>query len=65
MSYMDIANIATDMQQASNVNKQQIWGLKSMLDNQSNVVQQLLGEVSNTNNSNNPPYTGEKLNVKA
>lgn len=63
MSYMDIANIATDMQQAKNVNKQQLWGLKSMLDNQSNIVQQLLGEVSNTNN--NPPNTGEKLNVKA
>jgi hypothetical protein len=63
MSYMDIANIATDIQQAKNVNKQQLWGLKSMLDNQSNVVQQLLGEVSNTNN--NLPNTGEKLNVKA
>jgi hypothetical protein len=63
MSYMDIANIATDIQQAKNVNKQQLWGLKSMLDNQSNVVQQLLGEVLNTNN--NPPNTGEKLNVKA
>ncbi len=65
MSYMDIANIATDMTQAKNINKEQIWGLKSMLDNQSNVVQQLLGEVSNTNTSNNPPSTGEKLNVKA
>ena len=63
MSYTDIANIATDMQQAKDVNKQQLWGLKSMLDNQSNVVQQLLGEVSNINN--NPPNTGEKLNVKA
>jgi hypothetical protein len=63
MNYMDIANIATDIQQAKNVNKQQLWGLKSMLDNQSNVVQQLLGEVSNTNN--NLPNTGEKLNVKA
>jgi len=63
MSYMDIANIATEMQQAKDVNKQQLWGLKSMLDNQSNVVQQLLGEVSDTNN--NPPNTGEKLNVKA
>ncbi|MFP3158320.1 MAG: YjfB family protein [Hydrogenobaculum sp.] len=63
MSYMDIANIATDMQQAKDVNKQQLWGLKSMLDNQSNVVQQLLNEVSNTNN--NPPNTGEKLNIKA
>ncbi len=65
MSYMDIANIATDMQQAKNVNQQQIWGLKSILDNQSNVVQQLLGEVSNTTNTNNPPNTGEKLNIKA
>jgi len=63
LSYTDIANIATDMQQAKDVNKQQLWGLKSMLDNQSNVVQQLLGEVSNINN--NPPNTGEKLNVKA
>jgi hypothetical protein len=60
---MDIANIATDMQQAKDVNKQQLWGLKSMLDNQSNVVQQLLGEVSNINN--NPLNTREKLNVKA
>jgi hypothetical protein len=63
MSYMDIANVATDMTQAQNINKQQIWGLKSMLNNQSNMVQQLLGEVSNTNN--NPPNTGDKINTKA
>jgi len=61
MSYMDIANVATDMTQAQNVNKEQLWGLKSMLNNQSNMVQQLLGEVTN----NNPPNTGDKINTKA
>ncbi len=80
MSYMDIANIATDMSQVNNINKEQIWGLKSMMDNQSNVVQQLLGEVNNnltqtTSNifvgkqlgelNNNPPQTGNNINVKA
>lgn len=66
MSYMDIANIATNMQQANTNTSVQLWGVKSMMQNQSNVIQQLLGEVSqNTTASNNPPNTGNNVNIKA
>lgn len=66
MSYMDIASLATQEKQANVDLSAQMWGIKSMTQNQSNVVQELLAEVSpSANQSNNPEGTGVKINTQA
>ncbi len=66
MNYTDIASLATDMQQANTNLNVQMWGIKSMAQNQSNTIKELLSEVSPTNNaSNNPEGTATKINTTA
>lgn len=65
MSYTDIASLASDMQQTNTNLNVQMWGIKSMSQNQSNAVKELLSEVSPNNASNNPEGTGTKVNTQA